>query len=140
MGLFSLLKEGFLAVKKIITGVVRSVYNAVSGAVTTVKTVVQNLFVNFVRKAQSFLQVVVNKLKNIVKGVLVGAQHLLRRTADGLQQISRNFSVDQNLGKWHATTVTEKIDESEVPPEMLAKANSKGEVNTTPVLENALAC
>lgn len=80
-----------------------------------------------------FLKQAVRKASQIVSGVIYGFKVFIKRMGQAVSEISRHYSkVDQH---WEETTVTRVISESEVPPEILARANAGQELDITNELE-----
>ena len=67
----------------------------------------------------SWLKKAINKVKEVVKGIVYGTKVFARKLAEGFKEISKHYS--KKGTQWEETTVTRTIDESEVPPEILAK-------------------
>lgn len=103
-------------------------------------TAAQQAFQNFLRKARDFLRVVIQKIQVKIAGTLVGAAHVLKKVGDKCLELSRNFSVDPELGTWKETTVKRIIDEKDLPPEIQQKLQQQEEVNNTKTLNEALVC
>ena len=103
-------------------------------------TAAQQAFQNFLRKARDFLRVVIQKIQVKIAGTLVGAAHVLKKVGDKCLELSRNYSVDPELGTWKETTVKRIIDEKDLPPEIQQKLQQQEEVNNTKTLNEALVC
>ena len=103
-------------------------------------TAAQQAFQNFLRKARDFLRVVIQKIQIKIAGTLVGAAHVLKKVGDKCLELSRNYSVDPELGTWKETTVKRIIDEKDLPPEIQQKLQQQEEVNNTKTLNEALVC
>lgn len=103
-------------------------------------TAAQQAFQNFLHKARDFLRVVIQKIQVKIAGTLVGAAHVLKKVGDKCLELSRNFSVDPELGTWKETTVKRIIDEKDLPPEIQQKLQQQEEVNNTKTLNEALVC
>lgn len=103
-------------------------------------TAAQQAFQNFLHKARDFLRVVIQKIQVKIAGTLVGAAHVLKKVGDKCLELSRNFSVDPELGTWKETTVKRIIDEKDLPPEIQKKLQQQEEVNNTKTLNEALVC
>lgn len=85
----------------------------------------------------SFLKIAINKVKQMVEGVIYGCKVFLKKLQEGVKEISRHYSkVD---GHWQETIVTKTISESEVPPEILARVNTSEEIDISNELELQLA-
>jgi len=84
----------------------------------------------------SFLKKAVQKVREMVAGVLYGFKVFVKKLREGVKEISRHYSkVDQH---WEETTVTKTIPESEVPPEILERAQANVELDITDELEMEL--
>ena len=103
-------------------------------------TAAQQAFQNFLHKARDFLRVVIQKIQVKIAGTLVGAAHVLKKVGDKCLELSRNYSVDPELGTWKETTVKRIIDEKDLPPEIQQKLQQQEEVNNTKTLNEALVC
>lgn len=85
-----------------------------------------NDLVNFLKKA-------VNKVRQIIQGIVYGFKVFVKKLREGVKEISRHYSkVDQH---WEETTITKTIPESEVPPEILERAGVNTELDITEELE-----
>lgn len=84
----------------------------------------------------SFLKSAIEKVKNLVSGVVYGCKVFIKKISDGFKEISRHYSkVEQH---WEETTITRTVPESEVPPEILKRAESDKELDITDELEMQL--
>lgn len=84
-----------------------------------------------------FLKKAVEKVKQIVVGIVYGCKVFVKKLSEGVREISRHYSkVD---GYWQETTVTKTISEREVPPEILERANAQTELDITDELELQLS-
>ena len=85
---------------------------------------------------QDFVRRATRKVEEIVAGIVYGFKVFVKKMREGIREISRHYSkVDQH---WEETTVTRTISESEVPPEILARANSNMELDITDEMEMQL--
>lgn len=85
--------------------------------------------VNFLRKA-------VQKVQQIISGIVYGCRVFVKKIHEGVKEISRHYSrVDQH---WEETTVTRVVSESEVPSEILERARANEELDITDELEMQL--
>lgn len=83
-----------------------------------------------------FLKKAVKKVQQIVEGIIYGCKVFVKKVREGVKEISRHYSkVDQH---WEETTITKVISESEVPPEILKRANASMELDITDELEMQL--
>lgn len=128
----SVAKAAYVGVKKIFSGIWnfgKTVFNAIQQALQA-----------FLQKARDFLRNVIQKIRIKIVGALVGAAHVIKRMGNNCVEMSRNFSVDSELGTWKVTTVKREISENELPPSIREKLNLEGEVNNTKELNEALVC
>lgn len=89
-----------------------------------------NDLVNFLKKA-------ISKVRQVVEGIVYGCKVFVKKLREGVKEISRHYSkVDQH---WEETTITKTVPESEVPPEILARARANEELDITEELEMELA-
>ena len=80
-----------------------------------------------------FLKKAVEKVRQLVEGVVYGCKVFVKKMREGMKEISRHYSkVDQH---WEETTVTKVISESEVPPEILERALSLIHISAPPLLQ-----
>ena len=83
-----------------------------------------------------FLKSAIEKVKNLISGVVYGFKVFIKKLAEGVKEISRHYSkVEQH---WEETTITRTISENYVPPEILKRAESSNEVDITDELEMQL--
>ena len=83
-----------------------------------------------------FLKKAIQKVSQIIEGIVYGCKVFVRKIHEGIKEISRHYSkVDQH---WEETTVTKTISESEVPPEILEQARASEELDITDELEMQL--
>lgn len=73
--------------------------------------------VKFWNKIISFLQRLVEKLKNVVQGVLMGVKVFLRKTKDGIQYVTKTYAQDKETKKWEEGLVKKDIEVKEIPKE-----------------------
>lgn len=95
----------------------------------------------FWRKMVEWIKKAANKIKEVLDVVVEGTRTFIMRTKDGLKNKSVYYNVNKITGEMEATVYTKKVDESEVPPEILAKVNAAEigvEVSTTEELRLAL--
>lgn len=80
-----------------------------------------------------FLKKAVNRVRQMVEGVLYGSKVFIRKLAEGVREISKHYSkVDEH---WQETIVTRTVSASEVPEEILKKAPNDEEVDITDEME-----
>lgn len=90
--------------------------------------------VNWIKKA-------VAKIKEVLGIVVEGTRTFIARTREGLKERSKYYNKNKLTNEWEERIYTKSIDESEVPPEILAKAKKHQideEVSTTEELKLVL--
>lgn len=84
----------------------------------------------------TFLKKAVQKVQQVVAGIVYGARVFIQKMREGIKEISRHYSKVE--GHWQETTVTRTVSESEVPKEILQRANHSNELDITDELEMQL--
>lgn len=69
----------------------------------------------FWQKIHEYMQKLVDKLKQIIEGNLLGVKIFLRHCADGFQQITKTYSQNKENKKWEEGIVKRMLKENEVP-------------------------
>ncbi len=124
MGLLSKAKEVFYIGKEKLKNAFVKVKNALTG---------------FFEKALNMMKTVIDKLAARVRGVILGAAHFFRKAGNKYQEGTKNYSLEEEMGEWHETTVTRDIDLEDVPPKYRT-LDDEFEVDDTRDLDEALAC
>lgn len=78
------------------------------------------------------------KVAEMVRGVVFGFRVFAKKMREAFNEISRHYSKDRQ-GNWEETTVTRKVDLSEVPQDILNMANATSETDITNKLELELS-
>lgn len=98
-----------------------------------------SLIVTYWNNIISWLKKAINKVKEIVDGVVYGTKVFIKKMKEAIKEISKHYSKDE-VGRWTETTITREIPENEVPEEIRRKAMSmSGEVDITDELEMQLS-
>ena len=92
----------------------------------------------FWKEICNFLNRAMEKVRQIVRGIVMGARIFLKKMWEGVQEISKNYSYDQTSKQWEETIVRRTVSESEVPADILAKVGSN-ETDVTRELEMQLS-
>lgn len=96
---------------------------------------VAGLLAAFWKDLVSFLQKAIEKVKQIVSGILYGTKVFIKKINEAVKEISRHYSkVD---GHWQETIITKTISASEVPEDILKRAGYT-ELDITDELEMQL--
>ena len=86
-----------------------------------------------------WLKRAINKVKEVIQHVVYGTKVFVKKFKEAIKEISKHYSQDE-VGRWKETIVTREIPESEVPPEIRAKAAQRNEeVDITKELELQLS-
>ena len=86
----------------------------------------------------NFLKRAMEKVRQIVRGIVMGSKIFLKKIWEGVQEISRTYSYDNANRQWEETTTTRTVSPSDVPPEFLQKVSSE-EMDVTDELEMQLS-
>lgn len=92
------------------------------------------------KELASWIKGVVSKLEKMIKQAIVGFKVFVQTVAGIIKEISKHYSQDKQ-GKWSETIVTREVPESEIPRDILEKANRapNREVDVSNELQLALA-
>jgi len=107
---------------------------ALSGAVLAAVALYWRNIVEWIKKA-------VNKIKEVLKVAVKGTRTFITRTKEGFQNKSKYYNENETTGEWEETTYARKVDESEVPPDILMKVKTQKidvEISTTEDMGRAL--
>ena len=85
----------------------------------------------------SWLKRAINKVGEIVSGIVYGAKVFIKKISDGIKEISKHYSKQGTV--WQETIVTKIISENDVPREILQHAEFQKELDITDELEQQLA-
>lgn len=94
------------------------------------------LVARFWNDITDWLKRAVNKVKSIVNGIVYGVTVFIRKTKEGIKEISKHYSKEQT--QWTETVTTRTIPESEVPEEIRNKASLSKDTDITKELEMQL--
>lgn len=97
-----------------------------------------SLLTQFWNDIINWLQRAVEKVADVISGVVYGCTIFIKKFLEGAQEISKHYS-KTNDGKWEETIVTKQISEDQVPEEIRRKAIYNQEVDFTKELELKLA-
>ncbi len=88
----------------------------------------------FWRKAVEVIKKAVNKIKEVLGVVVRGTRTFIMRTLEGFKSRAKYYNENKLTGEWEETVYTKNVDDSEIPPEILAKVRYQEvdmEVSTT---------
>ena len=101
-------------------------------------TITAVALIGFWDNIRNWLKGLIARLSTAAKAVLIGIKAFIKKTKEAYVQINRGYQKD-NKGQWIMTTETTVVSESEVPPEIRAKAQQMNkEADITKELEREL--
>lgn len=133
----------WVGIKKIVNGIVNVGRSLVEGVVNIVKRTydyVKEKLIQYFNEVKDYLKIVAGKICGIMVGILVGAAHCIRKVGDKFQEVSQNFFIDKERGKWNVKEVVRKIEFSALPPDVQEEMKHKEEHNDTKRVNEALVC
>ena len=92
----------------------------------------------FWQKIIEWIKKAVNKIKEVLGVVVQGTRTFIVKTKEGFKNKAKYYNENKITKEWEETVYTKNVDESEVPPEILAKVNVQKidvEVPTTEELQ-----
>lgn len=95
----------------------------------------------FWKKIVEWIKKASNRIQEVLGVVVEGTKTFIVRTKDGLKNKSVYYNKNKITKEWEEVIYFKKVDESEVPPEILAKVNAHAidtEVSTTEELRLVL--
>jgi len=95
----------------------------------------------FWQKIVEWIKKAVNKIKQVLGLEPDGTKTFISKTVDGFRNKSKYYYKNTVTREWEEVVYTKEVNESEVPPNILAKANSQPvgtEISTTEELKMAL--
>ena len=103
----------------------------ISAAIIATLCVFWKNIIEWIKKA-------VNKLQEVLGIVVKGTKTFIKRTADGLQNISKYYNINKVTGEWEENIYMKAVLPSEVPEDILKKLHEHEldeEVSTTEELQ-----
>lgn len=92
------------------------------------------LVAKYWRKIVDFLKKALTKLKQIIKGTIMGSAVFLKRIGDKFQNRTKHYSQNEQ-GKWKETIVCYEQDADEIPEKYREYAGFDQEVDLTEELQ-----
>ncbi len=93
------------------------------------------LVIKFWNNIISYLKKVIEKITMAIKAAVLWTRVCLRKTSDGIIQITRSYSENTETKKWKETVVRRVIDENEIPKEIRSRLTMDEEFDITDELE-----
>jgi hypothetical protein len=81
-----------------------------AGIIVGVAAIFWNNIISYLKKA-------IQRVQEVIQAVILGVRVFLRKTSDGIMQITKNYSQDQETKRWKETVVRRTLNEDEVPRE-----------------------
>ena len=76
------------------------------------------LAVTFWNDIISYLKKAIQKVSEVIHATILGVRVFLRKTADGIMQLTKNYSQNQETKRWKETIVCRTLKENEVTRDM----------------------
>lgn len=83
----------------------------------------------------SYLKKAIQKVAEIIHTAVLGVKVFLKKTSDGIIQVTKYYSQNQETKKWKESINRRKIDEDKVPTEMKQRLTLDQEFDITEELE-----
>lgn len=97
------------------------------------------LIATFWKEIISWIQRAAAKVRERIGHVVYGVRVFVKKMSEAVKEISKHYSKSE-AGQWNETIVTREVPESEIPKDILQKANrSSGEVDISNELELKLS-
>lgn len=91
----------------------------------------------FFRRVLAFLKLCVEKLTEIVKGIILGVSHLIRKTRGKIIEVATVFTKNEKTKEWEEIEITKSLKENEVPKEY-RRMDDEFEIDDTRDLDDTL--
>jgi cell shape-determining protein MreC len=112
------------------------------GIIIALSAVLIGALIAFWKEIVEWIKKAVNKIKEVLKVAVEGVRTFIVKTREGLQNKSKYYNKNKLTSEWEETVYTKKVDESEVPPEILAKVRISTidiDISTTEELQLAIS-
>lgn len=96
----------------------------------------------FWKNIVEWIKKAVNKIKEVLGLAPDGTRTFVTKTTDGLKNKSKYYYKNKVTSEWEEIVYTKKVDESEIPPDILAKVGKVAmntDVSTTEELKHAIS-
>ena len=120
-------------------GLIKNIFYIAAEKIKSAIIRVRNAMSSFFEKALGMLKTAMEKLKNRIRGAILGASHFFRKIGNKYQEGTKNYTVDEELGEWNEITVTKEIDIKDVPPKYRT-LDDEFEIDDTAELDAAIEC
>ena len=93
------------------------------------------LLAKFWNNIISYLKKAIIKVQEMIHTAVVGVKVFLRKTSDGIVQITKNYSRNEETKKWKEQIIRRVLDENDIPHEMRTRLIMEEEFDITDELE-----
>jgi len=112
------------------------------GIILALSAIFIGTLIAFWKNIVEWIKKAVNKIKEVLGIVVQGTRTFISKTIEGFQNKAKYYNENKLTGEWEETVYIKKVDESEIPPEILAKVRV-GKINvdiqTTEELQLAIS-
>ena len=91
----------------------------------------------FFRRVLAFLKLCVEKLTEIVKTIILGVSHLIRKTRGKIIEVATVYTKNEKTKEWEEIEMTKSLKENEVPKEY-RRMDEEFEIDDTRDLDDTL--
>lgn len=96
------------------------------------------LTVRFWNSIITYLKDAINKVSAAIHSTVLGVKVFLRKTSDGVMQITKNYSQNAETKKWKETIVKRELKENEIPKETRERLTMDAEFDISEEFEAVL--
>lgn len=99
---------------------------------------IKNALTKFFSSALVFMKRALEAVEEKTNRTILGAAHFLRKVGNRYQQRTKNYYIDEEMGRWHEVIVEKEISADDVPAEYKTMPD-EFEVDDTREIDNAIA-
>lgn len=118
-------------------GIIKNVFYIATEKIKSAIIRVRDAMSVFFEKALGMMKTAIEKLKNRIRGAILGASHFFRKIGNKYQEGTKNYTVNEEIGEWNEITVTREIDIKDVPPKYRT-LDDEFEIDDTAELNTAI--
>lgn len=100
--------------------------------------IIGGLLATFWNEILDYVKKVITKVGQMIQNTVLGIRVALRKTSDGIIQLTKNYSQDQETKRWKETIVRRTLDENAVPKDKRERLTMEEEFDITDEFELAL--
>jgi cell shape-determining protein MreC len=112
------------------------------GIIIALSAALIGALIMFWKDIVEWIKKAVNKIKEVLKVAVEGVRTFIVKTREGLQNKQKCYNKNKLTKEWEETVYTKRVEESEVPPEILAKVRVSTidiDIQTTEELQLAIS-